>query len=244
VLYADGGAGPVHAARYAAELGIKEIVIAATSAVQGGMGLVSSDVVYEYGKTDHFEYPGDVTRANRNFEELVSRAYADLRAAGFPPESVLIERSVDMRYRLQTHELNVPLEPGALELTPERWVGVDGLFDELYERTYGQGSGYREAGKDVITFRVRAVGKLERPKLLAQPSGPASPDAARKRDRAVFFQEHGDFVPTRIYQFDRMQPGMQIQGPAVIESPITTIVVNPANHAAMDEFRNIRLTVG
>ena len=60
----------------------------------------------------------------------------------------------------------------------------------------------------------------------------------------MYFQEVGDYAPTRTYRFDRLAPGMEIAGPAVVESPITTIVVNPNDHARMDEFRGIRLRVG
>lgn len=244
VLFAYGGAGPVHAGRYAAELGIKEIVIPETASVQGGMGLISSDVVYEYGTSDHLEFPGDVERWNRNFAGLIARAQRDLAAAGFAEGDILIQRTADMRYRFQTHELNVPVATGTREITERDLEELDARFDELYEQAYGKGSGYREAGKDVISFRVRATGRLRRPEISRQPLGPSDPAAAFKTTRQVYFQERGDFIPTPTYQFDRLRPGMEIAGPAVIESDITTIVVNPNDRASMDEFRNVRLHIG
>jgi N-methylhydantoinase A len=244
VLYAYGGAGPVHAARYAAELGMREIVIPKTSAVQGGMGLISSDVVYEYGTSDHIEFPGEPERWNRNFDGLVDRARNDLAAAGFADADVSFQRTIDMRYRFQTHELNIPLPVGIAALTGEDLVRLDTLFDQLYEQAYGQGSGYREAGKDAIAFRLRAVGLLPRPELSREPLGPTRSDEAFKGERPVYFQEYGDFAATRTYQLERLAPGMEIPGPAVIESPITTIVVNPGDRAVMDELRNLRLHIG
>ncbi|MBM4299527.1 MAG: hydantoinase/oxoprolinase family protein, partial [Deltaproteobacteria bacterium] len=53
VLFAFGGAAPVHASRYAAELGVRQVVIPLTASVHGATGLISSDVVYEYGKSEH-----------------------------------------------------------------------------------------------------------------------------------------------------------------------------------------------
>jgi N-methylhydantoinase A len=244
VLFAYGGAGPVHAGRYAAELGIKEIVIPETASVQGGMGLISSDVVYEYGTSDHLEFPGDVERWNRNFAGLIERGRRDLAAAGFDEDSIQIQRTADMRYRFQTHELNVPLGVGTADLTEKDLDELDTAFDVLYEQSYGQGSGYREAGKDVISFRVRAVGQLRRPEISRRPRGPKNPDPAFKAERQVYFQERGDYIATPTYQFDRLAPGMEIPGPAVIESDITTIVVNPNDRASMDEFRNVRLHIG
>ena len=55
--------------------------------------------------------------------------------------------------------------------------------------------------------------------------------------------EHGDFIPTGIYDFERMKPGMEILGPAIIETPVTTVVVNPKDRAEMDEFRSVRISV-
>jgi N-methylhydantoinase A len=244
VVFAYGGAGPVHAGRYAAELGITQIIIPLTASVQGGMGLISSDVVYEYGMSDHMEFPGDVERSNRNFAGLVERAHRDLRAAGFQESEIAIQRTIDLRYRFQTHELNVPLRPGTAALTDADVAELDTLFDTLYEQAYGQGSGYREAGKDVISFRVRAVGQLQKPEISRLPLGTPNPGPALNGRRPVYFQEYGDFSDTPIYQFEQLTPGMEIPGPAVIESPITTIVVNPNDRAAMDEFRNVRLMIG
>jgi N-methylhydantoinase A len=51
-------------------------------------------------------------------------------------------------------------------------------------------------------------------------------------------------VETAIYDFDKMKPGNELAGPAVIETPVTTIVVNPKDRAFMDEFRNIRIDIG
>ena len=59
VLFAFGGAGPMHAGRYAADLGIRQVVIPLTASVHGATGLISSDVVHEYGKSDHLQVPAD-----------------------------------------------------------------------------------------------------------------------------------------------------------------------------------------
>jgi N-methylhydantoinase A len=241
-LFAVGGAAPVHAGRYAAELGIRDVIVPATSAVQGAMGLISSDVVHEYGLSDHMEFPGDLTRINRNFEGLVRKALRDLHAAGFGKTEVAIQRSFDIRYRFQTHELNTPLLPGADPVTSASMEALDGLFDRLYEQSYGAGSGYKKAGKEIVSCRVRAVGTLPRPCLSKERSSNIGhADEALTGQRDVFFQEYGKHIPTPIYRLDSLRSGMRVSGPAVIESPITTIVVNPGDEATMDEFRNVRL---
>ena len=244
VMFAFGGAGPMHASRYAADLGVRQVVIPLTASVHGATGLISSDVVHEYGKSDHLQVPADPGRVNENFAELVRRAEAALGAAGFSPSRMAVTRSVDMRYRYQVHELNVPLAPGTAPLADPDLEQLYADFDDAYEKAYGKGSGYREAGKEILTFRVTAVGLLNKPRIKEEPVVGASPERARKPERSVFFEELGDFAPTAIYDFRRMRPGMEVSGPAVIETPVTTVVVNPRDRANIDGFRNIRILVG
>ncbi len=243
ILFAYGGAAPVHAGRYAAQLGIKKIIIPLTASVHGATGLISSDVVYEYGKSDHLIIPADAGAVNRNFSTLIDHAIADLKGAGFREEEITIRRSVDMRYRYQVHELNVPLPSGTDALASEEMEKLYTRFDELYEKAYGEGSAYREAGKEIITFRVTGIGELKKPALERTPLERFDPRTALTGSRSVFFEEYPDFIPTPIFDFDRLRPGAELTGPAVIETPVTTVVVNPRSRAMMDEFRNLIILV-
>ena len=243
VLFAFGGAGPMHASRYAADLGVRQVVVPLTASVHGATGLISSDVVHEYGMSDHLQVPAEPGRVNENFGELIRKAEADLDAAGFGPEEMTITRSFDIRYRYQVHELNVPLAPGTAPLTEMDLERLYADFDKAYEKAYGRGSGYREAGKEILTLRVNATGLLERPRIKEAPARKSPADEALKPPREVFFEEAGAFAPTAIYDFQRMQPGMELSGPAVIETPVTTVVVNPRDRAEIDGFRNIRIYV-
>jgi N-methylhydantoinase A len=243
-LFAFGGAAPVHASRYAAELGIRQVVVPLTASVHGATGLISSDVVYEYGKSDHMVVPAETRRVNENFSGLLERALSDLRAAGFEESDVLVNRSVDMRYRYQVHELNVPFPAGTTAITAKEMEALYTLFDNLYEKAFGQGSGYREAGKEILTFRLTATGLLKKPDIKAERLQSSDGAQALKGRRDVYFEEERKFVSTRVYDFTKMQPGVEFDGPAIIESPVTTIVVNPKDHAAMDEYFNIRIHLG
>jgi N-methylhydantoinase A len=243
-LFAFGGAAAIHAGRYAAELGIKEIVVPLTASVHGATGLVSSDVVYEYGKSDRLFVPADVKHVNETFSALVIKAITNLRSAGFKDNDIEIIRSLDIRYRNQVHELNVPLKPGTEEISPKAMDQAYDRFDELYEQTYGSGAGYREAGKEIMVFRIAASGKLKRPLLKRYPARRKSADTALKGHRKVYFEEEKDFIPTRIYDYNGLGPNAEIWGPAIIETPITTIVINPKDRAVVDEYLNVRISLG
>jgi N-methylhydantoinase A len=243
-LFAFGGAGPVHSSRYAAELGIRQVVIPLTASVHGATGLISSDVAYEYGKSDHLLVPAEVQRINANFSILLEKAFADLRSSGFKDEDIRIMRSVDMRYRYQVHELNVPFPVGRSEIKEKDMEELYARFDDLYEKSYGAGSGYSEAGKEILTFRLTAIGGLKKPSIKRYGTEKVKAEDALKGKRDVYFEEQRDFVPAGIYDFERIRPGAEIQGPAVIETPVTTIVVNPKDRAVMDEFRNVKILIG
>jgi N-methylhydantoinase A len=244
VLFAFGGAAPVHASRYAAELGVREVIVPLTASVHGATGLISADVVYEYGKSDHVVLPVDPVLVNKNFASLFERALKDLRAAGFAEGDIQVMRSVDMRYRYQVHELNVPFPSGTRTITESDVVALSTLFDDLYEKAFGHGSGYREAGKEILTFRLTAAGLLKKPDVKAEPASKSNGAAAIKGERDVYFEENKNFIPTQVYDFNKMRPGMEFGGPAIIETPVTTVVVNPSDRAAMDEYRNIRILLG
>jgi len=202
-------------------------------------------VVYEYGKSDHLLVPVDLGRLNANFSALVGKSNADLQSSGFRDGDIRITRSLDMRYRYQVHELTVPFPTGISEITENDVEEVYSHFDELYEKAYGKGSGYREAGKEILTFRVTAVGVLKKPKIKsAAMSKGVSPDVALKGKREVYFEERKEFVWTDIYDFGRLVPGTEFSGPGIIETPVTTIVVNPNDRAMIDELLNVRIFVG
>ena len=243
VLFAFGGAGPMHASRYAADLGIKQVVIPLTASVHGATGLISSDVAYEYGKSDHLMVPAEADRINANFSDLVEKAVGDLEAAGFEGSSMKITRSVDIRYRYQVHELNVPFATGIEPITDEDLEKLYSDFDEAYEKAYGKGSGYQEAGKDILTFRVNAVGVLKKSIIREAKVEKANANSALRAERDVFFEEIGKFAPAPVYDFEQMTPGMELSGPAIIETPVTTIVVNPKDRAEIDGFRYVRIFV-
>ena len=167
-----------------------------------------------------------------------------MRAAGFEERDVSVRRGVDMRYRYQVHELNVPFPEGSRAITEKDLQSLYALFDELYEKAFGQGSGYREAGKEILTFRLTATGLLKKPDIKAQPVKRSDGADALKGRRDVYFEEERKFVSTRVYDFTKMHPGVELDGPAIVETPVTTIVINPMDRATMDEYCNIRIHLG
>ena len=222
---------------------MKQVVVPATASVHCAVGLVASDVMYQDGASERVLIPVPSARMNEVFAPLAKRIRDDLRKAGFTDKDITIQRSVDIRYRYQVHELNVSLPPGNSELTDADLDALYIRFDTLYEEAHGKGSAYRAAGKEIVTFRVTGSGTLPKPALLSSSKGGSDPASARKGERPVYFTECGNYVATSLYDIGLMSCGMEIAGPAIIETPITTIVINPGDQAVMDEFGNILITV-
>src|SRR5262249_1679989 len=109
---------------------------------------------------------------------------------------------------------------------------------------FGQGSGSREAGKEILTFRLTGTGLLKTPDIKAERVQRSDGAHALKGQRDVYFQEARKFVSTRVYYVSKMQQGDELDGPAIIETPVTTIVVNPKDRATMDEYFNVRIHLG
>lgn len=243
VLHAFGGTCGMLAAAFGEELSVKRVVIPYTASVNCAFGLVSADIAHEYAVTTTLPSDTPAARINAIFAPMQDRARAQLAAEGVTGDRVRMEWSVDLRYSRQVHEVTTPVAAS----TPLDEAGVARLVDDfeaLYERKYGKGSAYREAGIEMTMFRLTARGLMPRPSLPEQPEGPADAGAALIGRRRIFDATSGGMVEGAIYDFTRLAPGMQVAGPAVIHTPITTIALHAGHRARMDRWRNIVVTHG
>jgi len=164
-----------------------------------------------------------------------------LLAEGIGPDRQRMEWSVDLRYCRQVHEVTTPVQAAQ----PVDSAGLARLVDDfeaLYERKFGKGSAYREAGIEMTAFRLTARGLMPRPELPVEEEGPADPGAALIGRRPTFDLTAGGMVDGHIYDFAHLRPGNEVVGPAVIHTPITTIVLHSGHRARVDRWRNTVVT--
>lgn len=237
VLFAYGGAGPQYAGLYGAEIGLRTIVIPALSSVFSAFGAVVSDIVKFQSISDPMVAPPDVQRTNRIFDNLEEKVRQALRRDGVGEADMALQRYVEVRYRRQVHEVRVPAPAGAL--TSSLLDRVMESFEKKYEDLYGKGAAFREAGMEVITFHVVGTGRTPKPNLVRSEPGDPDPFLARKGSRQAFFEREGGFVETSVYDSERIRAGHVVEGPAVIEAPTTTVVVQPGLRARVDHYLNI-----
>jgi N-methylhydantoinase A len=235
VLYAFGGAGPVHAAGFARELGIGEIYVFPTSPVFSAFGAATADIIHSRVVTYQGAMPIDPRALNERLDAIEQELLALMSSENFPREQVTFRRFVSMRFRRQTYGVEMPLPWQRLD--PARVTELGRLFEAKYEELYGEGAGFSEAGMEINTLRVDAVGTVPKPTLTSEPATAVDTSRALKGRRAAYFG--GRFVETAIYDYERMAVGTPVSGPAIVEAPLTTIVVPPEYAASVDGYHNV-----
>lgn len=241
VLFSYGGTAGMHMGTVAQELGVRSVIIPHTAAVHGAYGLISADIVHEDRITRPMGAQVSVGAVNDIFAVLRDRTVRQLKSEGFKDEDIEVHRAIDMRYRRQIHTTATPVEVKG-DLTEADLQKIFAAYERLYEERYGKGSAYREAGIEMTTFRVRATGLLRKPKLGKQELAAPDPRPAFMETRKAYFPAAKGMIEAEGYDFDKMLPGNEVNGPSIIWTPITTIVVNPGQKARVDEYRNIILT--
>ncbi len=243
VLHAFGGSCGIVAGMFGAELNVKKMVVPYTASVNCAFGLVSADIVHEYSRTTVLPVPSPPQAINEIYEPMTGQARRQLKEEGFSADKIRLEWSIDLRYSRQVHEVTTIVR----SQTPIDENGLAQLvsdFEAQYERKYGKGSAFREAGIEMTMFRLTARGLIDRPRLEPQPLSDADASHARIGRRPVFVDARNGMADADIYDFGKLVPGNAVLGPAVIHTPITTIVLQDKQRGTMDGYRNVVIEFG
>jgi N-methylhydantoinase A len=237
VLFAYGGNGPMHAAVYAAELGVSEVVIPAVVSTYSALGLALSDILHSHRMFQFNPMPMDPGRLNENFETLERMANEELITDGVPERDRAFNYAIDMRWGAQYYTVRMPVE--RKKYGPKDVEALCTQFDELYESLYGKGSAFTQAGRFATAFMVDGIGKISKPPLLKHEPGTADASKALKGKRDAFFRAFDGYRTTNIYDYAKLKVGNVIPGPGIIETTQTTIVVPPGRTARVDAYFNV-----
>ncbi len=243
VLYAFGGAGPANCAQYAAEVGVSEVIVplGPVASAFSAFGLASSDVALSAELSDPTIVPFDPERAERNFAALEQQVREGLDRQGVRFEAVQLYREIDMRYTMQLAEVTAPVAGGPLDMAAIEAAAA--AFEQQYATLYGADTGFREAGIQAITFRVRGVGLLPFFPTLPEIGAAWSPDPADAQTgtRPVCLDAAQGYVDTPVYDYRRLLAGHQLTGPAIVEVPTTTVVIPGGTTATVDSLGNLAM---
>ncbi len=229
-LVAFGGAGGLHACELADVLAIPTVIIPARPGALSAFGILVSDVVKDFSRTLLWRIESRLPQAKlrqefRKLEKAAQKAFADERWQNH--KTVHYERSLDLRYRGQGYELNVPASGDAIA-----------RFHEEHQRRYG----YHHPGREIelVTVRLRATLKtpsaktaLVSKRLVRMKTGVRV--APIERARVVF--EKAETTP--VYERSQLPPNHILRGPAIITEYSATTVIPPGKKFWVDQAENL-----
>lgn len=220
-LVAFGGAGGLHACELAEALGIPRVIVPALPGALSAYGILVSDVVKDFSRTVLWRVWDKLPaqKLKKEFDRLRRRAAEQLRKEGWSGK-VHFQLSLDVRYRGQGYELNVPYSSQLIE-----------DFRREHQRRYGYGYPGREL--ELVTLRVRAGMKSAQVKFEREKS----PGQLAVERESVFFG--GRFLKSAVYERERLTPGKRFSGPAVVTEYSATTVVPPGKRFGLDRVGNL-----
>jgi len=240
-LIAYGGGGPLHAVAVARELAIDRVVIPQAPAHFSAFGMLAADVRRDYVLT-HFGRLADLPMEELEslYRDLEARGAEELRRLGISAGRIGFERSADLRYVGQEHAVAVPV-PAAVDNEMARGV-IKQAFDEAHQVRFSHGAPNEPA--ELVSLRVSVFGRMEKPGFprIQTGRGDAPPDAARRPSRNIVIENQ----PVECAVFDRahLLAGNHIAGPAVIEEPASTTLLEPGDRALVSEWGHLLIQVG
>jgi N-methylhydantoinase A len=231
-LVAFGGAGGLHACELAEALAIPTVILPSQPGALSAFGILVSDAVKDFSRTLLWNMAEQRTRAEleKEFRKLETAARQEFRAerwAGIPN----FERSLDLRYRGQGYELNIPASGNATA-----------RFHQEHQRRYG----YHHPGKEIELITVRLRGRIKARKsevaqttvkTVHRASGRTTPVPSG----TVIFQRRD--VKTPIYERSDLAAGQSLRGPAVITEYSATTVIPPETKFRVDRAENLLITI-
>lgn len=239
VMYAYGGAGPLHVPSLAPQLGIDEVVVpsGSTASVWSAVGVSSSDVLHREEVSDIRSAPFDPSSITAQFRSLEDDVRNELRDEGFDDDEIDVDRYADLRYQAQVHQLSVPVPNGTLD--EDDMDEVIDRFERAYEDRYGEGAGYSESGFELVTIRCDGYGETVKPDL-ETPVTDTEPEPRRTTE--VYWPDEDRFLETPRYHDDDVGPGARLEGPAVVAMEHTTVAIPPGDRCEVDRLNNYVIT--
>lgn len=245
VVYAFGGAGPAHCAAYGADVGATEVLVplGPVASAFSAFGLAASDISVTRELSNPAVVPLDPIRVGDDFQRLENEVAAVLARQGINFVATELHREIDMRYGMQMGEVATPVVTG--QVTAQTLQDTVDEFERRYAQLYGVGSGFRDAGVQALTYRVRGVGVLPvSPQLpeIAEANGLLVKDAIVEY-RLICLDGNEGYVETPAYDYSGLRAGHVIDGPAVVQVPTTTVVVPRGMRGTVDRLGNLSIKI-
>lgn len=238
-VFAFGGAGPVHAFRVARILQTPQLIVPLGAGVTSTVGFLAAPLAFDFVRSyyGHLE-DLDWKHVTDLFDEMEREGRRILKDAGVADSEIRVQRSADLRYVGQGHEVNVPVPDG--DLSDDTVASIHASFEEVYARLYERVA----HGNRVEALSWRVVTTARRPELPLERLAVAADlyaDAAQavKGERAIYLPEDKAMACVPVYDRYLLGPYATFNGPAVVEERESTLVIGRDAQVTVDALLSI-----
>ena len=226
-LVAFGGAGGLHACALAKGLCIPRVLIPKNPGLLSAFGMLASDVVKDYSKSIMISSEKlNVEEIDALFKPLIDKGMDEMFHEGISVDSIIVEKSLDMRYVGQSYEIFTSFCDDYIE-----------KFNERHQALYGYNDDKRAC--EIVNIRIRMIGAASKPTIKKRQLQGKSPAAALVGQKRVFYG--GEYLPFDIYLRERLTPGNRLCGPAVLVEYSSTVLLPPDFSCNVDRYGNLNL---
>jgi len=241
-LLSYGGSGPLHLAGCSRGIGFRDIITFQFAAAFSAFGCTTADYMRRHSISTQIDIPSNAddgflartgSRITQTWDELKQAAVDEMKSDGHAREKIRTEPFLMMRYTGQLEDVEVasPLDRAP---TATNMREVIAAFEDVYGKINHRVSRYGSAGYSVMELGVIATADKVKPILLKRALGTSNAASAHKGRREAYLG--GSWHKANLYEMDRLEPGHEVIGPAIIEHPATTLVVHPRDSVFVDEW--------
>ena len=226
-LIAFGGAGPLHGCSVAASLGIPEVIVPVHAGVFSAFGLLWADVVRDRTRTFIRRTP-DIqwNEIEEEFSAMQNQVKSDVLSQGISEENLQFEWSIEMRYKGQSYELNIPWQENMIA-----------AFHQRHEEKYT--FRHDDRAVEIVTLKVRGIGAVEKPDLPVFDINEKEINPAEYPSQELIFEDETYEAP--VIQRTAMSAGNYGAGPCVVPEQTSTTFIPPGWNYRVDKFKNLRI---
>ena len=241
-LLSYGGSGPLHLAGCSRGIGFKDIITFQFAAAFSAFGCTTADYMRRHSVSTQIDIPSSADDAAlAAFGKKVSEIWSDLEKAavdemiadGHAAEKIRTEPFLMMRYTGQLEDVEVRSALRRVS-SADDMRKVIAEFEAVYAKINHRVSRYGAVGFSIMELGVTAIADKVKPTLERRPLGTSNPASAHKGVRRAYIG--GKWHEADLYEMDRLEPGHEVKGPAIIEHPATTLVVHPQDSVFIDAW--------
>lgn len=242
VLFAIGGAGPTHVSGFQAD--VPKAVVFPAAPVFCAMGSSIMDIVHLYEQSRRMVFMEPVSEKlvidresfNQVVQEMKDKAHRELVSENLDPAEAKFSLELDMLYGGQVNVKRTSCPVLQINSDDDAQATYD-AFEKEFSEAFSPLVVNRPGGVYLDNFVLRVTVPIHKPVIPEFPMQDADPSAARSGSRQAYWLELQESVDTPIYQFDLLQAGNELLGPAIIEAELTTVVVPPGRRFSIDKHR-------